>query len=181
MAALLSSSQQQLLHFTPAQLTRLLWACAKFFGENMMLCVVSLYSSMLMDWPSKSICRFELVQEYIFEHLMSWKDVFFSLALNSKMMNVEYETLFSDVLWMIMVYKMVLWKVSAFTLIPWYTYGIKKTLPETNSSSHLKMDGCNRGFNEGQVKTFWRQESLGFFGFICILFCWQMLFWRILI
>lgn len=28
-AALLSSSQQQLLHFTSAQLTRLLWACAK--------------------------------------------------------------------------------------------------------------------------------------------------------
>ena len=99
-------------------------------------------------------------------------------SIEFQMMNVEYETLFSDVLWMIMVYTMVLWKVFAFTLTMVYRW-YRKYPPWNEQQTHLKMEevgirsfpletalcsgamfSCNRGFNEGQVKTFWRQESL---------------------
>ena len=82
-----------------------------------------------LNWCKKNIWTSHVLERCVFLP-----------SIEFQMMNVEYETLFSDVLWMIMVYNgiMIIMKSICFHTyngIPsWY----KNALPETNSSSHLK-------------------------------------------
>ena len=155
---------------------------------------------MLMDWPSKSIWRLNWCKKNIWTFHVLERCVFLP-SIEFQMMNIEYETLFSDVLWMIMVYNMVLWllwKVSAFILTIGIPMGIKKTLKRTAVRtwrpgwlekpivSFWEMGLCLCSVaTEASTKAKWRlsggKNPWVFFGFMCILFCWQMLFWRILI